>query len=68
MYNQDLFQSSSKGIILYGMIQSTCTQRVLTTLIEKDLQYEIKSIDLMNGENKVYMKNSLIKQNDFYHL
>jgi len=50
------------------MIQSTCTQRVLTTLIEKDLQYEIKSIDLMNGENKVYMKNSLIKQNDFYHL
>jgi glutathione S-transferase len=35
------------------MPQSTCTQRVLTTLTEKGLKYEIKPINLMTGEQKV---------------
>jgi glutathione S-transferase len=38
---------------VYGIPQSTCTQRVLTTLIEKGLQYELKPVNIMNGEQKV---------------
>ena len=35
------------------MIHSTCTQRVLTTLTEKGLKYEVRPVDIMNGEHKV---------------
>ena len=40
-------------ILLYGMITSTCTQRVLTVLHEKNLKYEYKPINLAAGEQKV---------------
>ncbi|CAF1556123.1 unnamed protein product [Rotaria sp. Silwood1] len=43
---------ASKGVIVvYGMTLSTATQRVLATLIEKSLDYELKVINLMNGEH-----------------
>lgn len=40
-------------IQVYGMAMSTCTQRVLMTLIEKGLQYELVNIDFASGEHKV---------------
>ena len=40
-------------IQVYGMAISTCTQRVLTTLAEKGLQYELINVDLFKGEQKV---------------
>lgn len=40
-------------IQVYGMTMSTCTQRVLTTLIEKGLQYQLVNVDLTSGEHKV---------------
>ncbi len=40
-------------IQVYGMALSTCTQRVLTTLTEKGLKYELINIDLFKGEQKV---------------
>jgi glutathione S-transferase len=39
-------------ITVYGVAMSTCTQRVLTTLVEKGLKYEIKAIDFAAGEHK----------------
>ena len=48
-----IFQASKNGIRLYGSAQSTCTQRVLTTLTEKGLKFELIPIDLMKGEHKV---------------
>jgi len=39
-------------IKVYGMAMSTCTQRVLTTLIEKGLKYEIVNVDFAAGEHK----------------
>jgi len=39
-------------IKVYGLAQSTCTQRVLTTLIEKGLGYELIKIDFVAGEHK----------------
>ncbi|CAF2778973.1 unnamed protein product [Rotaria sp. Silwood2] len=42
----------SKGVIVvYGMTVSPATQRVLATLIEKGLDYELKVVDLMSGEH-----------------
>ncbi|CAF3058610.1 unnamed protein product [Rotaria sp. Silwood2] len=34
------------------MIQSVATQRVLATLIEKGLKYELKVVNIMTGENQ----------------
>ncbi|CAF3308005.1 unnamed protein product [Rotaria sp. Silwood2] len=42
----------TKGVIVvYGLYQSIATQRVLATLIEKGLKYELKIIDIRTGEN-----------------
>ncbi len=35
------------------MTQSLATQRVLATLMEKGLNYELKVVDIRAGENKV---------------
>lgn len=40
-------------IQLYGLAMSTCAQRVLTTLHEKGLKYELINVDFANGEHKV---------------
>jgi glutathione S-transferase len=40
-------------IQVYGIAMSTCTQRVLTTLIEKGLKYELLPVDFAAGEQKV---------------
>ncbi len=40
-------------IQVYGLAMSTCTQRVLTTLIEKGLKYELVPVDLFKDEQKV---------------
>jgi glutathione S-transferase len=40
-------------IKLYGTATSTCTQRVLTTLTEKGLKYELFRVDFAKGEQKV---------------
>ncbi|KAF7874085.1 hypothetical protein EAF04_002757 [Stromatinia cepivora] len=37
---------------LYGMPQATCTQRVLTTLAEKDIDYELILVNVFQGEQK----------------
>ncbi|EFC40803.1 predicted protein [Naegleria gruberi] len=37
---------------IYGAAQSTCVQRVLTTIKEKGLEYELVPVDLMKGEHK----------------
>lgn len=50
---ENAFQPAHRKIVLYGSAQSTCTQRVLTTLIEKGLEYELKNVDLATGEHKV---------------
>lgn len=39
-------------IKVYGLAFSTCTQRVLTTLTEKGLKYELVPVDFANGEHK----------------
>jgi glutathione S-transferase len=43
-------------IKVYGLAMSTCTQRVLTTLTEKGLKYELVPVDLFAGEQKVKLK------------
>ncbi len=43
-------------IKLYGTATSTCSQRVLTTLIEKGLKYELVPVDFAAGEHKVKLK------------
>jgi glutathione S-transferase len=40
-------------ITLYGLAMSTCTQRVIATLTEKNLSYKLISIDFLGGEHKV---------------
>jgi glutathione S-transferase len=40
-------------ITVYGLAMSTCTQKVLTTLTEKGLKYELVNIDFAAGEHKV---------------
>ncbi|UJR28223.1 hypothetical protein I4U23_009473 [Adineta vaga] len=40
------------SIILYGLAESTCTQRVVATLTEKGLSFTLQSIDFMGGEHK----------------
>ncbi len=50
----NVFKSSKGVIIVYGMIQSMATQRVLATLIEKGLKFELKIVNLGAGEHKVW--------------
>ncbi|ESZ91656.1 putative Glutathione S-transferase [Sclerotinia borealis F-4128] len=40
------------GLKLYGMRQATCTQRVLTTLAEKGIDFELIIVNLMAGEQR----------------
>jgi glutathione S-transferase len=40
-------------IKVYGTPTSTCSQRVLTTLAEKLLKYELVTVDFAKGEQKV---------------
>jgi hypothetical protein len=40
-------------ITLYGIAMSTCTQRVIATLTEKNLSFTLLSIDFLGGEHKV---------------
>jgi glutathione S-transferase len=40
------------AIKIYGMPQSTCTQRVVTTLLEKQVPYELILVNIMKGDNK----------------
>ncbi len=40
-------------IKVYGSTMSTCTRKVLTTLHEKGLKYELVNVDLLKGEQKV---------------
>jgi len=40
-------------IKVYGTATSTCTQRVLTTLTEKVLKYELIPVNFATGEQKV---------------
>ena len=44
---------SKTPIILYGLAASTCTQRVIATLTEKNLSYKLVSVDFAGGEHKV---------------
>lgn len=39
-------------ITLYGLKESTCTQRILILLHELDLDYNFEKIDLFSGEHK----------------
>lgn len=39
-------------IKIHGVPQSTCTRRVLTTLVEKNVPYEMVKIDVMAKEHK----------------
>ncbi|CAF0761425.1 unnamed protein product [Rotaria sordida] len=39
-------------IILYGLAMSTCTQRVIATLTEKQLNFKLISVDFAGGEQK----------------
>jgi glutathione S-transferase len=43
-------------IRVYGVATSTCTQRVLTTLIEKGLKYEIVPVNFQANEQKVKLR------------
>jgi glutathione S-transferase len=45
-------------ITVYGAYRSTCTKRVLATLHEKGLKYELQPIDLATGEQKVRVRKS----------
>ncbi|KAG6897266.1 hypothetical protein C0992_002918 [Termitomyces sp. T32_za158] len=37
---------------LYGSPRSTCTQRVVTVLLEKQVPFEVIAVDLAQGEHK----------------
>jgi glutathione S-transferase len=39
-------------LTLYGFPFSTCTQRVLAVLLEKDLPYELVEVNLFKGDQK----------------
>lgn len=47
-------------ITIHGAFYSTCTQRVLTTLVEKNVDdWKLESIDMMKGQHKSpeYLQN-----------
>jgi glutathione S-transferase len=37
---------------VYGMVNAACPQRVMTCLLEKDVEFEIVHVDLDSGEHK----------------
>lgn len=40
-------------ITIHGAFYSTCTQRVLTTLFEKNVHdWKLESVDMMTGQHK----------------
>jgi len=43
---------SSSKLTIYGMGGSTCTQRVLMTILENGADWELKTVDLRKGEHK----------------
>ncbi|CAM4741308.1 unnamed protein product [Rotaria magnacalcarata] len=43
-------------IILYGLATSTCIQRVIATLAEKQLNFKLTSIDVAGGEHKLVVE------------
>ena len=45
-------------IVVYGYAASSCTQRVLTTLAEKNLDFQLKTIDPTAHENEVNFHSS----------
>lgn len=51
---------TKKSIIVYGMLQSIATQRVLATLNEKGLIFELKIVNIMAGEHLVSYDNRCI--------
>lgn len=40
-------------IVIHGLIQSTRTQRVLLLCHELELHFELKNVEMMEGEHKV---------------
>ncbi len=40
------------SIRVFGVAESACTQKVLLTLAEKDVSYELCRVDLLTGEHK----------------
>ena len=44
--------SAMPAVKVYGMAISTCTRRVLATLEEKGIEYELITVDLTKGEQK----------------
>jgi glutathione S-transferase len=49
---QPLANMVSPPLVVYGMRQATCTQRVLTTLAELQEPFELKEVDLRKGDNQ----------------
>jgi len=41
------------AIKVYGSMLSTCTQRVISVLIELGLDYELSEVNMQKGEQKV---------------
>ncbi|CAF1538842.1 unnamed protein product [Didymodactylos carnosus] len=56
------FSKSTMVIKVYGSPMSTCTQRVITTLKEKNVSFQLVPVDLMNGEQK---KPEFLKKQPF---
>lgn len=48
------------AIKLYGSPRSSCTQRVLMTLFELGLDYELVELNLQNAEHKVSLTSTLL--------
>jgi glutathione S-transferase len=45
-------KKSNMALKLYGVAASTCTKRVLTTLVEKNVPYELVTINVAGAEHK----------------
>ncbi|CAF4607349.1 unnamed protein product, partial [Rotaria magnacalcarata] len=50
---KNIIMGNKPQIILYGLATSTCIQRVIATLAEKQLNFKLTSIDVAGGEHKV---------------
>ena len=51
-FSSALRKESKMVVKVLGAVQSACTRRVLTCLIEKDIEYDIVPIVLRNREQK----------------
>lgn len=65
----DSVSSTGTGtIIVYGVLLSPNTQRVLVALEEKKLQYTFEKINFMQSEHKVKAKKNIdIKDRLYYY-